>query len=104
VRAPSPQDVILDTALDLVPGFERFGTRFERSYATFDLHRPGVLGIRVRRTVEAGQQFGWNLGACFHVKSESVGKDCFSGLGHVPILRFGVSSNKRVCSKGIVNE
>ena len=56
------EDFFLDPALDVRPGFQLHGAGLDRGDATFNLHGPRRVSVRVRRTIKARQKFSGHLG------------------------------------------
>ncbi len=93
--ASPAEDVSLDAATDLIPGLENGRARLDGRHSPLYLGGPLGLGIRVGRSVEAGEQFGGQFGPSVFV--EGIGQHRGCSLGHhKPILRLDTPPNKRL--------
>jgi hypothetical protein len=72
------------------PGFQLNGAGLDCGDASFDFSGPGSFGVRIRRTIKAGQQFGSQFGPGVNVKAQGVSEDSLNGLCHTrdPTLGF----------------
>src|SRR3990172_8504777 len=95
-RASPPEDLARDSALDVVPGLQRLGSRFERLDAPLNFCGPGLFSAGIGRAVQTGQQLSCDFSASFCIEPEGVNEHGFSSFGHGLILPFGLPLNKRL--------
>ena len=95
--ASPAQDISFDSAPDVSPGLESRCAGFDGGHPPLNLGGPLGFGIRVGRSVQAGEQFGGQLGPGMFVQTQGVGQNRGSWLGHdEPIVRLDRPPNKRL--------
>ena len=80
-RSPT-EDLSLDPALNVLPGFESDRTGLDRDDSALDFRGPRVFGTWVRRTVEAAEKLGGKFGSSLEIEAQRIREDGLSGLGH----------------------
>ena len=76
------EDLSLDPALDVLPGFEFDRTVLNCGDPTLDFLGPSGFSIWVGRTVEAAEKLGGNFGSSLEIEAQRIREDGLSGLGH----------------------
>lgn len=87
--ASPPENVLLDAAPHFLPRLEWHGAGLNCVDSPFDLGTPRGLGVGICRAVEACEQFRGQFSTNVWRQAESVGKECFGGLGHASNLTPG---------------
>ena len=82
------EDISFDATPHVAPGLQRRRAGFDGGHPPLYLGSPLGFGIRVGRSVQAGEQFGGQLGPSMLVETKGVGQDCGGYRRHdEPILR-----------------
>ena len=86
MASPAKQ-IGLDSPLHLVPRFEPDRAGLDGLNPPVDFGVPGTFGIRVRRAVEAGEEFCDEFGAGCKIQAECIRQHGLGALGLTAILR-----------------
>jgi len=91
------EDVSLDATLNLVPRLQNGRAGLDRGDAAFDLLSPLGPGVWVGWSVETGQEFSGEFGACPFIEAECFSQNRGGCVSHnEPILRLHRPPNKRL--------
>jgi len=91
-RASTTEYVSLDSVLELFPGLELDCPGLNGVDSPFDFDVPG--GVRVRGSVEAGQELRGEFGSRVWGKAEGIGQHDLNAFGRAVILRLSVAISK----------